>query len=60
MNKKVESFITKNYYQLLTIAKKITKNHELSNDLLHEVLIQLYDKEDIILKSFTIEYERNH
>lgn len=52
MNKKVESFITKNYYQLLTIAKKITKNHELSNDLLHEVLIQLYDKEDIKLKSY--------
>ena len=52
MNKSVESYLTRNYYQLLTIAKKMTKNHDLHQDLLHEVIIQLYDKERIKLKSF--------
>jgi len=41
MNKEVEQFITKNYYELLKITKKITKNHDLTQDLLHEVIIQL-------------------
>jgi DNA-directed RNA polymerase specialized sigma24 family protein len=52
MRKEVECFINRNYYQLLTIAKKITKNNELSQDLLHEVILQLYDKEDIVLKTY--------
>lgn len=52
MNKQIECFITRNYYQLLSISKKITKNHQLSNDLLHEVLLQLYDKENIVLRSY--------
>jgi len=52
MNKEVESFLTRNYYQLLTIAKKITKNDQLSQDLLHEVILQLYDKNEIVLKSY--------
>lgn len=52
MNKLIECYITRNYYQLLSIAKRITKNNQLSNDLLHEVLLQLYDKDDIILKSY--------
>lgn len=52
MRKEIEQYITKNYYQLLTIAKKITKNHNLSQDLLHEVILQLYEKEDIILQQY--------
>lgn len=52
MNKEIEKYITTNYYQLLTITKKITKNHELSQDLLHEVILQLYNKENIILKEY--------
>jgi DNA-directed RNA polymerase specialized sigma24 family protein len=52
MNKIVENYLTRNYYQLLTIAKKMTKNHDLHQDLLHEVIIQLYDKDRIKLKSF--------
>jgi RNA polymerase sigma factor (sigma-70 family) len=52
MNQQIEKFITTHYYNLLTIAKKITKNHELSQDLLHEVILQLYNKENIILKEY--------
>ncbi len=52
MNKTIEQFITKNYYELLKITKKITKHHDLTQDLLHEVIIQLYSKEHIELKFY--------
>ena len=52
MNKIIESYITRNYYELLNIAKKITRNHDLSQDLLHEVILQLYNKEAIVLKKY--------
>ena len=52
MNREIERYITNNYYQLLTITKKITKNHELSQDLLHEVILQLYNKDNIILREY--------
>lgn len=52
MNKAVELYITKNYYQLQKIANTITKNHNLSQDLLHEVIVQLYDKDEIKLKGY--------
>ncbi len=52
MNQQIEGFITRKYYDLLTIAKKITKNHELSQELLHEVIMQLYDKDDIKLRAY--------
>ena len=52
MNREIERYITNNYYQLLTITKKITKGHELSQDLLHEVILQLYNKDNIILKEY--------
>ena len=52
MIKEVEVYITNNYYQLLRIAKTITKNHNLSQDLLHEVIIQLYDKDEIKLRKY--------
>jgi hydroxymethylpyrimidine pyrophosphatase-like HAD family hydrolase len=52
MIKEVESYLTRNYYQLLTISKKITKNDQLSQDLLHEVILQLYDKNKIVLKTY--------
>jgi RNA polymerase sigma factor (sigma-70 family) len=53
MNQKIECFITRNYYQLLGIAKKITKkDEETSRELLHEVFLQLYQKDKIILKEY--------
>lgn len=52
MNCKVEQYITNNYYELLSISKKLTKGHELSQELLHEVILQLYDKKEIKLKKY--------
>jgi hypothetical protein len=52
MRKEIESYLTREYYQLLKIAKKLTKGDQLSQDLLHEVILQLYDKNDIVLKSY--------
>jgi len=53
MNKTVEVYITKNYYNLLAIAKRICKtNTDIHQELLHEVILQLYDKERINLKSY--------
>lgn len=53
MRIEVEQYITKNYYELLNIAKKITKSHELTQDLFHEVILQLYSKEEIILEEYS-------
>jgi RNA polymerase sigma factor (sigma-70 family) len=55
MNKEIEKFITTNYYELLKIAKKITKNHELTHDLFHEVILQLYNKNNIVLQEYSNE-----
>lgn len=52
MNQSVETYITNNYYKLLQISKRITKGHELSQDLLHEVILQLYNKKEIILNNY--------
>lgn len=52
MKKQIESYITRNYYQLLRIAKKLTNNHDLHQDLLHEVIIQILDKDEVVLKSY--------
>ena len=47
MNKEVELYITKNYYKLLKIARKYTDNDDWASELLHEVVVQLYDKNEI-------------
>lgn len=52
MNKKIENYLTKNYYELAKIANKITKNHSLSQDLFHFVILDLYEKDKIYLKSY--------
>lgn len=51
MKIEIERFITQHYYELLTITKKITKGNDWSKDLLHEVILQLYDKKEIKLNS---------
>lgn len=45
----IERFITKNYYELLAVCKKITKDSSWSGDLLNDVILQLYDKDTIKL-----------
>lgn len=51
MNRQIECYITKNYYTLLNIAEKITKKDlETSRELLHEVILQLYSRDEIKLR----------
>ena len=53
MIKEIESYLTRNYYILLGISKKITKtDEETSRELLHEVILQLYSREHIKLKEY--------
>jgi RNA polymerase sigma factor (sigma-70 family) len=52
MNKEIEQYISNNYGELLSIAKKITRNNDLSEDLLHEVILQLYNKKNIVLRQY--------
>ena len=53
MNKQIEDYIVRNYFHLLQISGKITRGHELSNDLLNDVLLQLYEKNsDIVLRNY--------
>jgi hypothetical protein len=53
MIKEIEDYIAKNYYVLLNIAQKMTKQDPLTKDLLHECILQLYDKEVITLKNYS-------
>jgi hypothetical protein len=50
MKIEIEKYITNNYYLLLSIAKKYTKNDDWAYELLHEVVLQLYDKKELKLQ----------
>ena len=50
MKIEIEKYITNNYYLLLKISKKYTKNDDWAYELLHEVIIQLYDKNEVNVK----------
>lgn len=52
MDKRIEKYITNHYNELLSISKKITKYHDLSGDLLHDVILQLYSKDRIELSKY--------
>lgn len=49
MKNRVIEYISNNYNELQSITKKITGNHQDSDDILHECLIQIIEKEQIIL-----------
>lgn len=46
----VEQYLAKNYYQLLKIAQKYTKNEDWASELLHEIIVQLYEKKELKIK----------
>jgi RNA polymerase sigma factor (sigma-70 family) len=59
MNQQITDYINSNYKELVQITNNITRNHELAGDLLQEVIVQIYDKGDIVLHSYdndTIKY----
>jgi len=47
MKPEIEQYIVKNYEELKKICKKITKNSDWSDDLLQDVILQLYQKDNI-------------
>jgi len=49
MKIEIERYITKNYYELLNICNKITKHDTFAGDLLNDVILQLYDRDNINL-----------
>jgi hypothetical protein len=53
MKIEIENYIIREYYKLQNISKKICKrDDDMYKDLLHEVILQLYDKEQIKLKKY--------
>jgi hypothetical protein len=49
MKIEIERYIAKNYYELLNICNKITKHDTFAGDLLNDVILQLYDRNNINL-----------
>jgi hypothetical protein len=45
----INHYVTNNYYKLLKIAEKYTKNKDWGSELLHEVLLQLFEKKELKL-----------
>lgn len=59
INPVIEQYIVSHYYELLRIAQNITKNHQLTNDLVQDVILQLYERGEIELRDYeqdTIKY----
>lgn len=52
MRQEINNFINNNFRELQQISRTITKNDELSDDLLQEVLVQLYEKNEIKLDTY--------
>lgn len=46
MKIELEKYITNHYYELLKIAKKYTDNDDWAYELLHEVILQLYNQKE--------------
>lgn len=50
MKSELDNYISRHYYTLLAVSFKYTKNNDWASELLHEVLLQLYNKENLKLK----------
>ena len=51
MIKEFNNYITREYYTLLNISNKMTKNDSYAGDLLNDVLVQIYDKKELKLRT---------
>jgi hypothetical protein len=51
MIKEFNDYITREYYTLLNIANKMTKGDSYAGDLLNDVLVQIYDKPQLKLRT---------
>lgn len=50
MRLELDNYISRHYYTLLSISFKYTKNNDWASELLHEVILQLYNKNELKLK----------
>ena len=50
MKIEIEQYIQREYYKLVIICKKYTKTDDWAHELLHEVILQLYEKKELNLK----------
>jgi len=50
MKPEINNYLSRHYYTLLSIAFKYTKNNDWASELLHEVILQLYEKDELKLK----------
>jgi DNA-directed RNA polymerase specialized sigma24 family protein len=50
MKIEIEQYIQKEYYKLLIICKKYTKNDDWASELLHEVILQILERQQLKLK----------
>lgn len=46
MKIEIEKYITNHYYELKNVCNKYTKNDDWASELLHEVILQLYDQKE--------------
>jgi hypothetical protein len=51
MIKEFNNYITREYNTLLNISNKMTKNDSYAGDLLNDVLVQIYDKKELKLRT---------
>lgn len=52
MNPRVTEFINDNFRELQQISRRITQGHQLSDDLLQEVVLQIYEKGSLKLRGY--------
>ena len=49
----IKEYISRNFYILNEISRNITRGHELHEELLQEVMLQILERDNIVLKNYT-------
>lgn len=52
MTIEITNYINNNFKELQQIARRITQGHQLSDDLLQEVILQIYSKKELKLRQY--------
>jgi DNA-directed RNA polymerase specialized sigma24 family protein len=52
MNIKITNYINNNFEELKQISRRITQGDQLSEELLQEVILQIYEKGDLVLREY--------
>lgn len=60
MKIEIEQYIIQNYKELKTFCYRLTERSDWSEDLLQDVLLQLYEKEDIKLENLDTKSIKNY